>query len=247
MEPVLEFKNVTIGYRRRQPVLSEISFRLTEGSFLGLIGPNGGGKSTLIKAILGLAPVISGEIIENTHPIGYVPQHCTIPPHFPITVKKMVQLGLISQFGSRKSAQVKHKIRESLALVKIDHLADKPVEELSGGQRQRAFIARALVNSPTLLLLDEPVSGVDHLRSREFYQLLRNLKQTMTIVLASHDLGVIPSLVDEVICVNRRVVVHENPREITGSQLLQEAYSCDVELLLHGEIPHRVIKNHSKD
>lgn len=238
-------------------VLKDISLKITAGTFLGLIGPNGGGKTTLLRCILGLIKPEKGSVTVLGRPaahvrpkgiVGYVPQNPIADLDFPVSVYDVVMMGRYPRIGIfRKAlaADVETVIRV-LDQVGMAGLMDRPIGHLSGGQQQRVFIARALSSEPRILLLDEPMTGVDTRAQKEFYQLLARLKNelTLTVVLVSHDIGVIPYHTEEIACVNQALHLHGKPTEVLTSESLSQAYGCEVELLVHGKIPHRVVGEH---
>ena len=254
-DSIVEIKDVWFAYSG-QTVLEDVSLDIRQGDFIAMIGPNGGGKTTLLKLMLGLLKPAKGSIrvLGNTtekasHHIGYVSQDVHINRSFPITsidVVLMGKLGPHKRWG-RSSAQDRREALDALERMETEAFADSKIGELSGGQRQRVFIARALVTQPKVLLLDEPTAGIDAKGQAEFYRLLKALNKDITILVVSHDLVAISTYVKSVTCVNRRVHYHHQA-EITG-EMLEEMYPCTdeeicpVELIAHG-LPHRVLKHH---
>lgn len=247
-ETVIEIKDLHFSYNGRQ-VLKNINLRLERGCFTALIGPNGGGKTTLLKIMLGLLKPDLGSVtvLEKTpkqvsRQLGYVPQEIGINRDFPISVLDVVLMGRIRSSGgwSRHSAQDKAAAREVLERLDMWEFRKRRIGELSGGQRQRVFIARALVSDPEILFLDEPTANVDSSHQNDFYRLLRELNSRVSIVIVNHDLMVISSQVKSVACVNRTLHYH-NGAEITEDMI--RMYACPVELVAHG-IPHRVLRTH---
>ncbi len=252
---IVEIKNVCFVYNG-QTVLEDVSLDIRQGDFIAMIGPNGGGKTTLLKLMLGLLKPAKGSIrvLGNTtekasHHIGYVSQDVHINRSFPITsidVVLMGKLGPNKRWG-RGSAQDRREALVALERMEIEAFADSKIGELSGGQRQRVFIARALVTQPKVLLLDEPTASIDAKGQAEFYSLLKELNEDITILVVSHDLVAISTYVKSVTCVNKRLHYHHQA-EITG-EMLEEMYPCTdeeicpVELIAHG-LPHRVLKHH---
>ena len=218
------------------PVLSHVSFPIHAGNFLALIGPNGSGKTTLIKIILGLLKPLQGIIRIHGRPIdefrdwqkiGYVPQKAThIDPLFPVSVKEVVAMGLLAGKGFRvlsKKDETQH-IERALSQVGLEDLKDWRIGKLSGGQQQRVFIARAIVNQPEILFLDEPTTGVDSRTHDYFYDMLDSLnkEQKMTIVLVTHEIGIINKHVSQVACLNQRLVYHGTHAEFCQSDAFKE-------------------------
>lgn len=245
MNKILELKDITAGYDH-QPVLKHVNFEICEGDFIGIIGPNGGGKTTLLKVILGLLKPFSGEIIYHTSKqnlFGYLPQNNRFDQRFPIDVTEVVLSGLMSEKGLYKSytRAEKNKAWELLDKYGMGNYKKAPIGDLSGGQMQRVFLCRAIISSPRILMLDEPTTYVDSSFEREFYAILKDLSKTLSIVMVSHDLGTICSYVKTIACVNREFHYH-NSNLISEEQL--QSYNCPLELVTHGKIPHRVLINH---
>jgi zinc transport system ATP-binding protein len=256
--PIIDIKEVRFAYSG-ETVLQDVTLKVYPGDFTAVIGPNGGGKTTLLKLILGLLKPAQGTITvlgqspQKASPsIGYVPQNTHLSGQFPITALDVVLMG---KLDPRKRWAHHHPTadrREALAALEqleMAAYADKRIGELSGGQRQRVFIARALVTRPALLLLDEPTSGVDTKGQADFFRLLKELNRDITILAVSHDLLVISRYVKSVACVNRRLHYH-GQAEITAD-MLETMYpcapheACPVELVAHG-LPHRVLMDHGE-
>ena len=253
----IELKDVTVVYNHL-PALKDVTITVEEGTFLGLIGPNGGGKTTILKLILGLIKPKQGEVKVFGEPpeharsrglVGYVPQQPLVDLDFPVSVFDVVMMGRYPKIGLMKRATELDRVKviEKLEQVGMADLKDRPIGQLSGGQQQRAFIARALVSEPKILLLDEPLTGIDTGTQSAFYNLLKNLKHqlNLTVVMASHDVGVIPNHTDEIACVNQALHIHGKPKEVLTVDGLKKVYGCEVELLVHGRIPHRVVREHN--
>jgi zinc transport system ATP-binding protein len=251
MMALVELKNVSVQYGQT-PALEDVSLRIEEKDFLGLIGPNGGGKTTILKAILGLVEPSSGEILvfgknpgEGRKRLGYVPQHSLFDIQFPISVWDVVLTGRLGERGitGRYGERDRDAAKESLEKVDMLDYIDRHISALSGGQRQRIFIARALASHPKILLLDEPTASVDVHMESQFYDLLKDLNDDMAIVLATHDIGVVSSYVKNLACVNRTVSYHPGGELKEG--MLEDTYQCPVEMIAHG-LPHRVLGEHKK-
>ncbi|MEW5772398.1 MAG: ATP-binding cassette domain-containing protein [Thermodesulfobacteriota bacterium] len=251
-EIVAELSGVSFAYGPGSPVLDKVDLVLLRGDYLAVLGPNGGGKSTLLKLLLGmLAPtaglvrVFGGPPARARGRTGYMPQLLKPRMDFPVAVLDAVLMGLAGQTarGFRFSAEEKERARGALARVGLSGLEGRRLAELSGGQQQRAFIARALVSSPEMLLLDEPTASVDAGGRTALFELLAELNRDMTIVCVSHDLSVVGCGVKSVACVNRSVHFHDAP-EVDADMLRMmygaEGGRCPVELIAHGRIPHRV-------
>jgi zinc transport system ATP-binding protein len=252
----IELRDITVRYDHR-PVVENITVDVNEGTFLGLIGPNGGGKTTVLKVILGLIRPQRGEVLVYGKPpeharrhglVGYVPQHPLADLGFPVSVFDVAMMGRYSKIGllHRAGKRDRERVNEMLERVKMADLRDRPIGELSGGQQQRVLIARALAAEPRILLMDEPLTGIDAGTQEAFYSLLKDLRKTLnlTVVMASHDIGVIPHHVGEIACINRQMHVHGRPTEVLTVEGLKKVYGCEVELLVHGRIPHRVVEEH---
>ncbi|MCC8172946.1 MAG: ABC transporter ATP-binding protein [Odoribacter sp.] len=247
MNTILELKDIAGRYDGVK-VLEHINLKIVENDFLGIIGPNGGGKTTLLKLILGLIKPYEGEIIYYTpkqNLFGYLPQNNTIDKRFPISVTEVVLSGLLSDKGLFKTYTKadRQKAEEILEKYGIGDYKKVPIGELSGGQMQRVFLCRAIISSPRVLILDEPTTYVDSNFEKEFYAILKELNHTTAIIMVSHDLGTICSYVKTIACVNRGLHYH-NSNLIMEEQL--ESYNCPLELIAHGPVPHRVLDEHAK-
>jgi len=253
--PIVEIQGVSFSYSE-QRVLQDVNLTVHRGDFVAMIGPNGGGKTTLLRLMLGLLKPERGTIrvlgrppAEASRRLGYVPQDLHVNRSFPVTVIDIVQMGGLEprRRWRTSSAKRRQQAQDALDRMGMGSYADCRIGELSGGQLQRVLIARALLTRPELLLLDEPTTSIDTRGQVDFYHLLQNLNQRVTIVLVSHDLLAISTYVKSVACVNRRLHYH-NQAEITG-EMLESMYPCSVEelcpveLVAHG-LPHRVLKNH---
>ena len=248
--PVIKIEDLWFS-RNGEVILEGINLRVLPGDVFAILGPNGGGKTTLLKVILGLISpdrgtvrILGGLPRERRHLIGYVPQLHTFDFHYPISVREMVLSGLLGRkTGMIKTFSAADTVLadKALATLGIAHLADRAIRDLSGGEQQRAVIARALVGDPKVLLLDEPTVFVDTPTETQFYDILGNLARTMTIVMVTHDIGVIISHVTKVACLNRRLFTHDS-RELT-EDMIQGAYKCPVDIIAHGH-PHRVLRPH---
>jgi len=249
--PLIDIRNITVGYDENI-ILSNVSLTIHDSDFIGVIGPNGGGKTTLLKAILGLLTPVRGEVVfhdcmtqGNQHRIGYLPQINNIDRKFPISVSEVVKSGLMSKKRIIK-AYAKKDLEFAVQLMDqmgIYEIRNKAIGELSGGQIQRALLCRALVNQPKLLVLDEPNTYVDNRFEKELYEKLRKLNENIAILLVSHDLGTISTYVKSIACVNHSLHYHPG-NKITPE--LMEAYECPIQIITHGRIPHTVLKQHEQ-
>ena len=212
------------------------------------LAPSGGGKTTLLKVILGLLKPYNGEVIypvSRQNLFGYLPQNSRFDQRFPIDVTEVVLSGLMSEKGLYKSytRAEKQKAWDLLDQYGMGAYKKAPIGDLSGGQMQRVFLCRAVIASPRILILDEPTTYVDSNFEKEFYTILEELNKSLSIVMVSHDLGTICSYVKTIACVNRELHYH-NSNLISAEQL--QSYHCPIELITHGKIPHRVLKEHEK-
>jgi len=249
-EEVLRLEDIWVHYNGA-PVLEGVSLSVEMGDFLGVIGPNGGGKTTLLKVVLGLIAPTRGKVSilgkppeQSRNIIGYVPQHNLFDRDFPIDVWNVVLMGRYGKTGILRhyNREDKSTVQKALQTVGMLEYRSRQVGKLSGGEQQRVFIARALVSEPKLLLLDEPTASVDSTMQTEFYELLESLKQQMAIVLVSHDISAVSIYVDKIACLNRQLFYH-GPKEISA-EVLEATYKCPVQMIAHGTVPHRVLKEH---
>ncbi len=246
MEPLIQLHNINAGYDKNV-VLNNVNFTVEHNDFVGIIGPNGGGKTTLLKVMLGLLNSLSGNIIlSETLKIGYLPQVNTIDKQFPITVEEVILSGRYQSSSWRKRPGKAHKLKveELLHFVSLEDKANTPIGDLSGGQMQRVFLCRALISRPNLLILDEPNTYVDKTFEANLYNYLGELNKEMAILLVSHDVGTISSLVKTIACVNGGLHYHAS-NKITNEVL--QSYKCPIELISHGHVPHRVLKHHNHE
>ncbi len=240
MEPThaVEIKNMSFAYQNRN-VLKDVNLTVPRGDFATIVGPNGGGKTTLLKLLLGLLKPSTGSIqIFGTAPaksrikIGYMPQYSHLDMQFPVTVMDVALMGRLGKGGwGRYSAKDTTCAATALEEVKMDTFKDNHFNALSGGQKQRVLIARALCSEPELLLLDEPTSNIDQESEQDLFKILSRLNQRMTILLVSHDLGFTSQVVKSVICVNRQVVIH--PTTTMDGTMIKDIYGGDLKMIRH--------------
>jgi len=249
MKSIIDLKDVWVYYDEKI-VLENINLIVKENDFLGIIGPNGGGKTTLLKVILGLIKpnrgdlkVFGGSPENNRTLIGYVPQLRQFDLDFPATVLDVVMTGRLNQtrMFRRYSPEDKKIANKVIEEVNMSHLRHHAIGRLSGGERQRVFMARALASEPKLLLLDEPTANVDKNLDTKLWEFFNNLKKTTPIILVTHDISAVSIYVDKIACLNRRLH-YQGTKEITP-EALEDTYKCPVELIAHG-LPHRVLKEH---
>ncbi|MCM3161804.1 metal ABC transporter ATP-binding protein [Metabacillus litoralis] len=250
-QPIVEIKHVDYTYER-QKVLENINLTIEQGSFLGLVGPNGSGKTTLLKCLLGLLKPQQGEIklfgqtiqkFKNWHEIGFVSQKAnSFNTGFPASVFEVVSSGLTSRLGLFKfmNQQDRKRVYEAIDAVGLSEFTKRNIGELSGGQQQRAFIARAIVSDPKLLILDEPTVGVDAKTVQNFYDMLLNLNKELgiTLILVTHDIGTISDKVSHVACINKHLHFHGNSKEF---ELLKDDEMSD----FYGHSLHVLSHDHS--
>lgn len=247
MKKLVELKSVAAGYETNI-VLKDIDFVINDDDFIGIIGPNGGGKTTLLKVIIGLIEPFKGSVYryhkENGRKfIGYLPQASQTDKRFPISVKDVVLSGMMNNNTLVKNYTPEEKQRADYCMNKtgVYELRKKNIGNLSGGQLQRVFLSRALAASPQLLILDEPSTFVDGNFESELYNILRELRDKMAIVMVSHDIGMVSSYVKSIACVNRCLHYHQS--NIITDELLK-VYNCPIDLITHGDMPHRVLQKH---
>lgn len=226
-------------------VLHNINLKINEGVFIGIVGPNGGGKTTLLKTIIGLIKPQKGNVlIFGKEPIdqskrgifGYLPQHQNIDTNFPITTLEVVMMGLHRRGLFRRYSKDDHnRAKEMITLMGMDGFENHPFGSLSGGQQQRVSIARALAHNPKILVLDEPSTGIDVVGQEDFYHLLRGLQKrfNLTIIMVSHDIGTITTYVDEIACMNRTLHYHGNPLGAFDKDVLKGLYGKSIEIIMH--------------
>lgn len=235
---VIQFTGVDFSYND-EPVLIDVDLDINDREMIGIVGPNGGGKTTLLRLILGLLKPDRGKIQvfgtapeQSRHRLGYVPQHMQFDSRFPVSVLDVVLMGVVGKTGfgpfSRKRIRT---AEEALDAVDMLDYRKSSFAELSGGQRQRVLIARALASSPDMLLFDEPTANVDTSAGEHLYQILDRLNQSMTILVVSHDIGFVNHHISSVVCVNHRVQVHPTS-ELAGQNII-DLYGNDMALIRH--------------
>lgn len=245
MEAAVRLRDVSVGYERKV-IFSRLSLEIPAGQFAGIVGPTGSGKTTLLKTILGTQPVFSGDVrllgltVDKLPPgsIGYVPQLESVDWSFPVTVEQVILMGLYTNKGlwpwsTRQERNKVHALAERLGIHDCLH---HHIVNISGGQRQRAFLARALINNPKLLVLDEPTAGVDIKTQHDVLHLLGDLnKEGITILLTTHDLNAVASHLPWVICFNKGLVAQGRPRDIFTNGILTKTYGGDIVIVEHGD------------
>jgi len=238
--PVISIENISFSYDGTN-VLEDVNLTINEKEFIWIVGPNGGGKTTLLKLILGLLSPVRGTVRVFGRPprqartlIGYMPQHVQLDPSFPMSVLDVVLMGRLGEgnFFGPFDKKDRHTALEMLEKVGLQDFIYRHYASLSGGQQRRLLIARALASRPALLILDEPTSNLDLLVVKELYELLHRLNQQFTIVMVSHDPAFVSQTVRSVVCVNRKVVVHQTAS--VSDEFLSELYHGQVRMVRHG-------------
>jgi zinc transport system ATP-binding protein len=250
MKKIVELKNVYFSYNG-VPVLSDINLDIMERDIMAVIGPNGGGKTTLLKIILGLLKPSKGKVLvlgkkpeEGRKRVGYLQQNPGIDLSFPMSAYEAVIMGRYKGPLKRYDIGDREAAYEALELVGMGKMAGRHISMLSGGQLQRVLIARAIARKPELLLMDEPLSNIDAGTQKSVYELFLRLGEKMSVVFVTHDISAISSYVEKVACLNRKLYYH-GPKEGSLGKL-EDAYGCPIEMIAHG-VPHRVLKSHVED
>lgn len=249
-ETLISVRDLTVAYDGTT-ALDSVSLDIYDDDFLGVIGPNGGGKTSLVRAILGNIPyrgtvAYAAELYRGGERlIGYLPQQQVFDRAFPISVAETVLSGLQGRkrFRARYTAEERRQALELLERTGIAEVAQRAIGEISGGQMQRALLCRAIISEPRLLILDEPANFVDNQFENELYRILRTLNRHMAIVMVSHDLGTISSVVKSIVCVNGHV--HRHDSNVIDEEQLRN-YGCPIQLVSHGDVPHTVLKRHDR-
>ena len=250
MNPIIQIEELYAAYDEKT-VLRNINFSVYERDFLGIIGPNGGGKTTLIKSILGLHQPQKGKIrfykegkeVPEIN-MGYLPQYNNIDKKFPISVYEVILSGLSKQKSIfRRYSNEQHElVRQMIVRMGLEGMDKRAIGELSGGQLQRALLGRALVSNPEVIILDEPNTYIDKRFEAKLYSLLEDINKERAIILVSHDIGTVLKNVKTIACVNE--TVHYHPHTEVPTEWLEEHFGCPIEMLGHGTFPHRVLKYH---
>lgn len=245
-ETLVELRDIWFGYERK-PVLEGVSLDISADDFLAIIGPNGGGKTTLVKIIIGLLRPWTGTVASHLSgrrgAMGYVPQFADFDESFPLKVFDVVRMGRLGARGPRRfySKDDNQRVEQTLARLGLDAVAGAYIGDLSGGQLQRTLIARALVSQPEILFLDEPLGSIDPESRVAVIEALRELHGQIPVVVITHDITPYAGLVEQIACVNRELFYH--PGSELTEEMLEQVYGCPVELVAHG-VPHRVLGEH---
>ena len=251
--PIIQISDLCAAYEEKT-VLSHVELTVYERDFLGIIGPNGGGKTTLIKCILGLHQPQKGKIhfYKNGKEVpeinmGYLPQYNHIDKKFPISVYEVILSGLSKQKSifQRYNNEQHELVRQMIIQMGLEGMDKRAIGELSGGQLQRALLGRALVSNPEVIILDEPNTYIDKRFEAKLYSLLEEINKERAIILVSHDIGTILKNVKTIACVNE--TVHYHPHTEVPTEWLEEHFGCPIEMLGHGTFPHRVLKCHDHE
>jgi zinc/manganese transport system ATP-binding protein/zinc transport system ATP-binding protein len=257
LSPVVEFRGVSCGYGE-EPVLTDIDLRIHAGDFVGLVGPSGAGKTTLLRAILGGVEIYSGEVLIDGRPAGgstragYVPQLEAIDWNFPVTVQQVVLMGRATEgWGPWHRGDAREEAHRVMKRLGIEELAKRHIRALSGGQQQRAFLGRALISNPRLLLLDEPTRGVDIKTRDDVLHLLDELNhEGVTVVMSTHELNAVAAHLPWVVCVNKTIIAQGSPSEVYTPENLRRTYGAEMAVFqyqgmtLVAEAPHHIGLHH---
>ncbi len=242
----VEIKQLTVQFGDQEPLFSNLSLVMEKGEFVAIIGPNGSGKSTLMKTVMGLIKPVSGYVNVYEQKIGYVPQYVNKEEFSPMTVRELLAIktpGSRFWWGIKQDDQT---FLEILKLTNVQDVLDRQIRQLSGGQFQRVLIASALIGNPGLLILDEPVSGIDIHGEQEFFTLLEQLqkKRDLTIVMISHDIDVVYRYASQVVCLNRALICHGEPLEVLTKETIEKTFSSKRGIYHH---QHKVDPKHKHD
>jgi ABC-type Mn/Zn transport systems, ATPase component len=251
-QPIIKLENISAAYDKKV-VLHDVNLTVYQRDFLGIIGPNGGGKTTMIKVILGLMKFF-GKVKffhngkETDHlMMGYLPQYNSIDRKFPVSVEEVILSGLSARkaLTSRFTAQHKKKVSEVITRMGLEGLAKRSIGQLSGGQLQRALLGRAIVSDPQVVILDEPSTYIDKQFEARLYELLEEINKECAIILVSHDIGTVLQNVKSIACVNETLDYH--PDTGITEEWLEKNFHCPIEVLGHGAIPHRILSKHNHE
>ncbi|RKY54822.1 MAG: zinc ABC transporter ATP-binding protein [Candidatus Neomarinimicrobiota bacterium] len=245
-KPLLEIEHLHFSFDGKLEILRDISLPLYERDYLVIMGPNGGGKTTLLKCMLGLLKPQKGKIIYHhisRTEFGYVPQFTTFDKYMPLRVYDFIETGLIGEYHplKRRNHNKIDMIEKQLEAFSLNKIAYASISEISGGQLQRALLARALIQDPKVLFLDEPTTFIDSESRGNLSGILKDLNEKIAIVMITHDTSAVDNQVKNIACVNRTLYYHGRDEHIEGS--LENVYGCPIELIGHG-LPHRVLKEH---
>lgn len=247
---LIELANISAGYDSKS-VIHDINLTIYGRDFLGIIGPNGGGKTTLVKLILGLLKPQKGSLrfFRDEQPtdkiiMGYLPQYNAIDKKFPISVYEVILSGLSSKKSliGKFSKEQHEKVNDIIGKMGLEGLEKRAIGQLSGGQLQRALLGRAIISDPDIVILDEPSTYIDRHTETKLYELLEEINRERAIILVSHDIGTVLQEVKTIACVNETLDYH--PDTEVSEEWLTRNFNCPIELLGHGDLPHRILKEH---
>lgn len=247
-QPIIQLSHVNVSYGSKQ-VLTDINLTINDHDFLGVIGPNGGGKTTLVKTILGLKNISSGQIsyFKNGQPVeqiatGYLPQYNQIDTKFPISVEEVVLSGIKKKLWQRYNPSDRTLAAQMLERMGLEDVVSRPIGTLSGGQIQRALLGRAIISKPDVVILDEPNTYIDKHFEGQLYRLLEDINKDSAIILVSHDIGAVLQNVRTIACVSETLDFHPDTELPEG--WLESHFDCPIDLIGHGNLPHRILKCH---
>lgn len=251
---LVQLSHVAAAYEGKK-VLDDVNLQVFADDFLGIIGPNGGGKTTLLKVVMQLLNPVAGEVsyFQDRQPvshiqIGYLPQYHSIDKKFPITVREVVLSGLLKEKSAlwhRYTREQRDRADEIISRMGLERLEDTAIGKLSGGQMQRTLLGRALVADPRLLILDEPNTYIDKRYEAKLYELLAEINRKCAVMLVSHDIGTVLQHVKSIACVDG--TLHYHPDTEVAPEWIEEHIGCPIDLLGHGGIPHRILRAHSHE
>ncbi len=214
---IIDVENLSFKYDNKELILQNVDFSIYKNQFITIVGPNGGGKSTLLKLLIGLISPTKGKIKVKSKNIGYIPQYSIFDTSFPVTVKDIILMGVVKKIGFYNKRDYQN-LKRVLQIVKMEDKIDKSFSDLSGGQKQRILIARALISHPSILLMDEPTASIDPYSEKQLYNLLLELKKSITILFVTHNTNFVNNITDRVFCVNKFLVEHP-VQELQGNNI----------------------------
>lgn len=234
-KPAITVDHLSLRFGQEEALFGDLSLRIDQGELVAIIGPNGSGKTSLIKVLLGLLPPTSGTVSVSDTRIGYVPQHLGKDEFSPLTVSELFSLKLKNAGFWRPKRGQKTQIKQALERTRVAHVIDRQIKHLSGGELQRVMIAYALLDKPGLLILDEPISGIDVHGEQDFFGLIEDIheKEGLTILMISHDIDVVYRYATQVICLNRQLVCQGVPSDVLTKETIEKTFSTKHSLYHH--------------